>query len=131
MKYFCLIFVEENLNPVRMTSAEVYNLQERMEDLQRVRATKWSENMAELGRERHELGGRITSSLKQIEESSGIFLIKPVYSYVSRYASTLWMCLRACKHKRKFKRIFHWLKYNQKLNLSSEDSSIVLFISLS
>ena len=92
MKNFCLIFVEENLNPVRMTSAEVYNLQERMEDLQRVRATKWSENMAELGRERNELGERITSSLKQIEESSGIFLIKPVYSYVSRYASTLWGC---------------------------------------
>ena len=56
-----------------------------MEYLQRVRAMKWSEKMAELGRERSELGNRITSSLKEIEDTSGIFLIKPVYSYVSRY----------------------------------------------
>ncbi|XP_028393962.1 uncharacterized protein LOC114518209 isoform X2 [Dendronephthya gigantea] len=76
--------VEENLNPVRMTSAEVYNLQERMEYLQRKRALKWSEKMAELGRQRSELGDKISSSLKEIEESSGIFLIKPVYSYVSK-----------------------------------------------
>jgi hypothetical protein len=67
-----------------MISGEVYNLQERMEYLQRVRAMKWSEKMAELGRERSELGNRITSSLKEIEDTSGIFLIKPVYSYVSR-----------------------------------------------
>ena len=67
-----------------MTSVDVYNLQERMEHLQRVRAMKWSEKMADLGKERSELGDKITSSLKEIEESSGIFLIKPVYSYVSR-----------------------------------------------
>ena len=78
---FC---TEESLNPVRMVSGEVYNLQEKMEDLQKVRAMKWSEKMAELGRERNELGNRITSSLKEIEDKSGIFLIKPVYSYVSR-----------------------------------------------
>ena len=78
---FC---AEESLNPVRMVSGEVYNLQEKMEDLQKVRAMKWSEKMAELGRERNELGNRITSSLKEIEDNSGIFLIKPVYSYVSR-----------------------------------------------
>ena len=70
---------------MRMTSAEVYNLQERMEHLQRKRALKWSEKMAELGKQRSELGDKISSSLKEIEESSGIFLIKPVYSYVSKY----------------------------------------------
>ncbi|CAB4020956.1 Hypothetical predicted protein [Paramuricea clavata] len=75
--------VEENLNPVRITSTEVYDLQERMEHLQTVRARNWSKKMAEMGRERSELGDKITSSLKEIEESSGIFLIKPVYSYVS------------------------------------------------
>lgn len=68
-----------------MTSAQVYHLQEKMELLQRSRALNWSDRMAELGKERSELGDKITSSLKEIEERSGIFLIKPVYSYVSRY----------------------------------------------
>jgi hypothetical protein len=60
-----------------------------MEHLQTVRARNWSEKMAEMGRERSELGDKITSSLKEIEESSGIFLIKPVYSYVSMYVFIL------------------------------------------
>jgi hypothetical protein len=84
-----LLFTEGNLNPVRVTSTEVYDLQERMEHLQTVRARNWSEKMAEMGRERSELGDKITSSLKEIEESSGIFLIKPVYSYVSMYVFIL------------------------------------------
>ena len=80
-----------------MVSGEVYNLQERMEYLQRQRALKWSEKMAELGRERSELGNKITSSLKEIEDSSGIFLIKPVYSYVSRYVCMFFEFLKCSK----------------------------------
>ena len=75
-----------------MTSDHVYNLQERMEQLQRVRAGKWSEKMAEMSQIRSRLGNEITSTLNEIEESSGIFLLKPVYSYSSRYACSRRLC---------------------------------------
>lgn len=67
-----------------MANGDVYQLQEKMEHLQKARAVRWNEKMEEISKERNELGNRITSNLKEIEESSGIFLIKPVYSYMSR-----------------------------------------------
>lgn len=55
-----------------------------MERLQRLRAEKWSEKMTEMSRRRSVLSDEITTTLNEIENSSGIFLIKPVYSYSSR-----------------------------------------------
>ena len=62
---------------------------EKMEVLQNQRARRWGDRMDQLASERGRLAQLMTSTFEKIEEDTGIFLIKPVYSYKSRHAGLL------------------------------------------
>ena len=48
------------------------------------RARQWAERMDEMGMERLKLANLLMNTLDGIEQESGIFLIKPMYSYRGR-----------------------------------------------
>ena len=48
------------------------------------RAKRWSDRMDEMGVERYRLANMLMETLDIIEQESGIFLIKPMYSYRGR-----------------------------------------------
>lgn len=48
------------------------------------RAKRWSDRMDEMGIERYRLANMLMETLDTIEQESGIFLIKPMYSYRGR-----------------------------------------------
>ena len=47
------------------------------------RARKWENKMDELSNRRNELANDLTETMSEIESQSGIFLIKPLFSYKS------------------------------------------------
>ena len=82
-------FPEENLKQSSSLNEHVFGALEKMEVLQNQRARRWGDRMDQLASERGRLVQLMTSTFEKIEEDTGIFLIKPVYSYKSRHAALL------------------------------------------
>ena len=53
-------------------------------DSQFQRAKQWADRMDEMGMERLRIASELMETLDTIEQQSGIFLIKPMYSYRGR-----------------------------------------------
>ena len=49
------------------------------------RAKRWADRMDDMTSERMRLAGLLMDTLENIEKESGIFLIKPVYTYRAPY----------------------------------------------
>ena len=62
----------------------VFNILDKMEELQNQRAKRWADRMDEMGMERLRIANELMETLDMIEQQSGIFLIKPMYSYRGR-----------------------------------------------
>jgi hypothetical protein len=76
--------IEENVRLSRSLNDEVFHILDKMESLQNHRAQKWAEKMDCMGSERLRLAQLLMEILDDIEQESGIFLIKPMYSYKGR-----------------------------------------------
>ncbi|XP_055872549.1 uncharacterized protein LOC106066201 isoform X3 [Biomphalaria glabrata] len=76
--------IEENVKNGGELDDEVYEVLNKMENLQNQRAKKWAQKMDEMGSERISLANMLMETLDTIEQESGIFLIKPMYSYRGR-----------------------------------------------
>ncbi|KAJ8311754.1 hypothetical protein KUTeg_011109 [Tegillarca granosa] len=76
--------IEENVKKSKSLNENVFEILDKMEALQNQRAKKWADKMDEMGSERLRLASLLMETLDSIEQESGIFLIKPMYSYRSR-----------------------------------------------
>ncbi|KAK3739366.1 hypothetical protein RRG08_043921 [Elysia crispata] len=76
--------IEEKVKNSSSVNEEVFEVLDKMEDLQNRRARQWAERMDEMGIERLKLANLLMDTLDTIEQESGIFLIKPMYSYKGR-----------------------------------------------
>ncbi|CAH1790321.1 unnamed protein product [Owenia fusiformis] len=76
--------IEENVRKSRSLNDNVFMILDKMESLQNKRAQKWADRMDEMGSERLRLANLLMETLNGIEQESGIFLIKPMYSYKAR-----------------------------------------------
>ncbi|XP_077869991.1 uncharacterized protein LOC102802324 [Saccoglossus kowalevskii] len=86
--------IEEGVRQSQNLDDDVFNLLDKMEALQNTRAQRWNDRMDEMGEERLRLAHILMDTLSMIEEESGIFLIKPIYSwkgkgYLSKYTGKL------------------------------------------
>ncbi|KAK2167423.1 hypothetical protein LSH36_28g08067 [Paralvinella palmiformis] len=73
--------VEDNVRNSKDLDEEVFQVLDKMESLQNERAKRWAEHMDQMGEERLHLVSELMTTLDSIERESGIFLIKPMYSY--------------------------------------------------
>ncbi|KAL5020532.1 hypothetical protein ScPMuIL_003424 [Solemya velum] len=76
--------IEENVKKSRSLDEKVFGILDKMEGLQNERAKTWADHMDEMGVERLRMANLLMETLDNIEQESGIFLIKPMYSYRSR-----------------------------------------------
>ncbi|XP_060555548.1 uncharacterized protein LOC132716319 isoform X1 [Ruditapes philippinarum] len=76
--------IEENVQKSQSLNENVFELFDKMEALQNHRAKRWAERMDEMGSERYRLANMLMETLDSIEQESGLFLIKPMYSYRGR-----------------------------------------------
>ncbi|KAL3884703.1 hypothetical protein ACJMK2_024815 [Sinanodonta woodiana] len=76
--------IEENVKKSKSLNENVFEILDKMEALQNQRAKKWADKMDEMGIERLRLANLLMETLDNIEQESGIFLIKPMYSYRGR-----------------------------------------------
>ncbi|GFR87029.1 centrosome-associated protein CEP250-like isoform X1, partial [Elysia marginata] len=76
--------IEEKVKNSSSVNEEVFEVLDKMEDLQNRRARQWADRMDEMGIERLKLANLLMDTLDTIEQESGIFLIKPMYSYKGR-----------------------------------------------
>ncbi|KAL4216430.1 hypothetical protein ACF0H5_024155 [Mactra antiquata] len=76
--------IEENVQKSQSLNENVFELFDKMEALQNQRAKRWANRMDEMGMERYRLANMLMETLDCIEQESGIFLIKPMYSYRGR-----------------------------------------------
>ncbi|XP_059162688.1 uncharacterized protein LOC131946064 isoform X2 [Physella acuta] len=78
--------IEEKVKNSSSIDGEVYQVLNKMENLQNKRAKQWAKKMDEMGLERLKLANLLMDTLDNIEQESGLFLIKPMYSYHAREA---------------------------------------------
>merc|ERR1719422_3014613 len=78
--------VEEKVKAPSSLNDEVFGVLDKMEALQNQRASAWADQMDHLGMERLKLANLLMSTLDGIEQESGLFLVKPMYSYRGREA---------------------------------------------
>ncbi|XP_053387320.1 uncharacterized protein LOC123542904 [Mercenaria mercenaria] len=76
--------IEENVQKSQSLNENVFELFDKMEALQNQRAKRWADRMDEMGIERYRLANMLMETLDSIEQESGLFLIKPMYSYRGR-----------------------------------------------
>ncbi|XP_076439302.1 uncharacterized protein LOC143278152 isoform X3 [Babylonia areolata] len=76
--------IEENVKNSESLDEGVFDTLDKMEALQNQRARQWAEKMDSMGMERLRLAAMLMDSLDSIEQESGLFLIKPMYSYRGR-----------------------------------------------
>lgn len=76
--------IEENVQKSQSLNQNVFELFDKMEALQNQRAKRWADRMDEMGVERYRLASMLMETLDSIEQESGLFLIKPMYSYRGR-----------------------------------------------
>ncbi|BFZ26103.1 hypothetical protein BsWGS_29142 [Bradybaena similaris] len=77
---------EEKVKKSARMTEEVLHALDKMENLQNQRTRQWTERMNGMGTERLKLANLLMDTLDTIEQESGIFLIKPMYSYRGREA---------------------------------------------
>ncbi|ESO89706.1 hypothetical protein LOTGIDRAFT_234110 [Lottia gigantea] len=77
-------YIEENIQKNVNLDDGVFEVLDKMEGLQNERAKRWAEKMDSMGSERLRMANLLMETLDSIENESGIFLIKPMYSYRSR-----------------------------------------------
>ena len=63
----------------------VFSTLDKMEALQNKRAQRWGDKMDGYANERGRLAEQLTACFENLEQETGIFLIKPVYSMKGRY----------------------------------------------
>nr|XP_034321473.1 golgin subfamily A member 4 isoform X2 [Crassostrea gigas] len=73
--------IEENVKKSKSLDENVFEILDKMEALQNKRAMRWADKMDDMGSERMRLANLLMETLDSIEQESGIFLIKPMYSY--------------------------------------------------
>lgn len=73
--------IEVNVRNSNLVTSEVFEILEKMEDLQRRRAQHWSRQMDELSTKRRKLGLLLQDAMQRLEKITGVFLIKPILSY--------------------------------------------------
>ncbi|XP_078329129.1 uncharacterized protein LOC111112655 isoform X1 [Crassostrea virginica] len=73
--------IEENVKKSKSLDENVFEILDKMEALQNKRAKRWADRMDDMGSERMRLANLLMETLDSIEQESGIFLIKPMYSY--------------------------------------------------
>ncbi|XP_048750682.2 myosin heavy chain, striated muscle-like isoform X3 [Ostrea edulis] len=73
--------IEENVKKSKSLDENVFEILDKMEALQNQRAKRWADKMDDMGSERMRLANLLMETLDSIEQESGIFLIKPMYSY--------------------------------------------------
>ncbi|XP_025084142.1 myosin-10-like isoform X4 [Pomacea canaliculata] len=76
--------IEDNVKSSPAVDEQVFDTLDKMEVLQNQRARKWADKMDQMGLERLRLAAMLMDSLDNIEEESGLFLIKPMYSFKGR-----------------------------------------------
>ncbi|XP_021373672.1 uncharacterized protein LOC110463415 isoform X3 [Mizuhopecten yessoensis] len=76
--------IEENVKKSKSLNENVFEILDKMEALQNERAKTWADKMDQMGSERLRLANLLMETLDSIEQESGIFLIKPMYSYRGR-----------------------------------------------
>ncbi|XP_067653461.1 putative leucine-rich repeat-containing protein DDB_G0290503 [Haliotis asinina] len=76
--------IEENVKKSDSLNDNVFEVLDKMEALQNERARKWAEHMDDMGAERLKLANMLMETLDSIEQESGLFLIKPMYSFRGR-----------------------------------------------
>ncbi|XP_077997030.1 uncharacterized protein LOC144450307 isoform X2 [Glandiceps talaboti] len=86
--------IEETVRESQSLDDDVFQLLDKMESLQNARAQRWNERMDDMGEERMRLAQILMDTLTMIEEESGIFLIKPIYSwkgkgYIAKYTGKI------------------------------------------
>ncbi|CAG5122145.1 unnamed protein product, partial [Candidula unifasciata] len=77
---------EEKVKKSARMTQEVLHALDKVENLQYQRTRQWAERMNGMGAERLKLANLLMDTLDSIEQESGIFLIKPMYSYRGREA---------------------------------------------
>ncbi|XP_071098823.1 putative leucine-rich repeat-containing protein DDB_G0290503 [Haliotis cracherodii] len=80
----CMKAIEENVKKSESLNENVFEVLDKMEALQNERARKWAEHMDDMGAERLKLANILMETLDSIEQESGLFLIKPMYSFRGR-----------------------------------------------
>ncbi|XP_039268213.2 uncharacterized protein LOC120343157 [Styela clava] len=73
--------IEMNVRNSNLVTSEVFDVLDKMEDLQRLRAQHWSRTMDDLSMRRKRLGMLLQDAMHRLEKITGVFLIKPLISY--------------------------------------------------
>ena len=79
------LFLEQSLRQSRGLDEGVFSTLDKMESLQNKRAQRWGDKMDRYTNDRELLAQQLTSCFENLEQETGIFLIKPVYSLKGRY----------------------------------------------
>ena len=79
------LFSEQSLKQSRSLDEGVFFTLDKMESLQNKRAQRWGDKMDRYANDRELLAQQLTTCFENLEQETGIFLIKPVYSLKGRY----------------------------------------------
>lgn len=77
-------FIERSLKHGGVLDEGVFSTLDKMESLQNKRAERWGDKMDKYASERERLAEQLTTCFENLEQETGIFLIKPVYSFKGR-----------------------------------------------
>ena len=81
---FVFFFIERSLKHGGVLDEGVFSTLDKMESLQNKRAERWGDKMDKYASERERLAEQLTTCFENLEQETGIFLIKPVYSFKGR-----------------------------------------------
>ena len=81
---FFFFFIERSLKHGGVLDEGVFSTLDKMESLQNKRAERWGDKMDKYASERERLAEQLTTCFENLEQETGIFLIKPVYSFKGR-----------------------------------------------
>ncbi|XP_063437059.1 golgin subfamily A member 4-like isoform X10 [Mytilus trossulus] len=76
--------IEENVKKSKSLDENVFEVLDKMENFQNKRAKQWADGMDHMGNDRLRFANILMETLENIEQQSGIFLIKPMYSFKGR-----------------------------------------------
>ncbi|XP_052059105.1 myosin heavy chain, striated muscle-like isoform X5 [Mytilus californianus] len=76
--------IEENVKKSKSLDENVFEVLDKMENFQNKRAKQWADGMDHMGNDRLRFANILMETLENIEQQSGIFLIKPMYSFRGR-----------------------------------------------
>ena len=77
-------YIERSLKHGGVLDEGVFSTLDKMESLQNKRAERWGDKMDKYASERERLAKQLTTCFENLEQETGIFLIKPVYSFKGR-----------------------------------------------